>query len=95
MFDNRRIHEVVSNLLINAIKYSPPGGKIIITSEKKDNIIAISIRDLGIGLITDGAGLGLYFSDLIIKMHGGQIWAESEGRDKGSTFSFTLPMNLK
>lgn len=38
-----------------------------------------------------GSGLGLFISRSIIDLHGGQIWAESEGRHKGSTFIVKLP----
>ncbi|MBD3206173.1 hypothetical protein GF319_07495 [Candidatus Bathyarchaeota archaeon] len=38
-------------------------------------------------------GLGLSISRGIVEMHGGEIWAESEGRGKGSKFIFTLPKN--
>ena len=39
-----------------------------------------------------GMGLGLSVAKAMIELHGGRIWAESEG--KGSRFTFLLPMNL-
>ncbi|MFX1499136.1 MAG: sensor histidine kinase, partial [Promethearchaeota archaeon] len=39
----------------------------------------------------EGAGLGLYLSKEIVNLHGGQIWVESLGRYKGSTFVVKLP----
>jgi len=44
------------------------------------------------GADTEGMGLGLYIAHNIIKRHGGSIWAESEGLNKGSTFKFDLPL---
>jgi PAS domain S-box-containing protein len=40
---------------------------------------------------SSGTGLGLSICRGIVEMHGGEIWAESEGRGKGSTFIFALP----
>ncbi|PVH25108.1 PAS domain-containing sensor histidine kinase [Sphingobacterium corticibacter] len=41
-----------------------------------------------------GMGIGLYICEQIIEKHGGTLWVDSEV-DKGSTFSFTLPINTE
>lgn len=40
-----------------------------------------------------GTGLGLVIVKGIIEAHGGTIWADSEGRGKGSIFTFTIPLS--
>jgi signal transduction histidine kinase len=42
---------------------------------------------------TGGTGLGLAICRQIITGLGGQIWAESAGRDQGSRFHFTIPIS--
>lgn len=41
---------------------------------------------------TEGMGIGLFMSRNIVEKHGGKIWAQSEGTNKGSSFFFTLPI---
>ncbi|MFN3385602.1 MAG: tetratricopeptide repeat protein [Candidatus Thermochlorobacter sp.] len=132
--DSERMREVFENLISNAIKYSPKGTCITISSSRRSKIsktatvshagteiknanrnttILVSIQDEGQGLTqddmkklfgkfqrlsarpTDGessTGLGLSIVKKIVELHGGRVWAESEGKGKGSTFFVELPL---
>ncbi len=113
--EKEEIHDVLSNLLTNAINYTLPMGKIEIKTELKEESVIVSIKDNGIGFTEQqkikifqqfgkierygqgldlgigGTGLGLYISKRIVESHGGRIWMESEGKNKGASFYFTLP----
>lgn len=41
-----------------------------------------------------GSGIGLTIAKHFIEAHGGRIWMESEGKGKGSTFTFSLPISI-
>lgn len=51
--DRHRVSQVMSNLISNAIKYSPNADEIIVTVEVRDGIIKYSVRDFGIGIPED------------------------------------------
>ncbi|MBI2050129.1 MAG: PAS domain-containing protein [Candidatus Staskawiczbacteria bacterium] len=48
--DSELVRIIFQNLFGNAIEYTPAGGKITCTAEKKDNDIIIGIKDMGIGI---------------------------------------------
>ena len=52
--DPLRFEQVITNLLDNAIKYSPAGGKIVVNlSQPEPDITELSVRDFGIGIPPD------------------------------------------
>ena len=51
--DPDRLSQVVTNLLSNAIKFSPVNGEVLVTIEKDDNVIRISVHDQGTGVPAD------------------------------------------
>jgi two-component system, OmpR family, sensor kinase len=48
--DAGRVHQIVTNLLTNSIKFSPRGGQITITAERSAGTILIAVADTGIGI---------------------------------------------
>jgi signal transduction histidine kinase/ActR/RegA family two-component response regulator len=51
--DPARIAQVITNLLDNAAKYTPPGGRIALTAETSGDEIVIAVNDTGIGIAAD------------------------------------------
>jgi two-component system phosphate regulon sensor histidine kinase PhoR len=48
--DNRRIQEVLQNLLDNAIQYTLPDGKIVLSAELRNDEVVFTVADTGIGI---------------------------------------------
>ncbi len=110
--EERLIEQVLTNLIGNAVKYSPADAIIAVRLTREKGHAAVSVTDMGIGIGNEqqahlferfyrtkqakdhasGLGLGLYIANSIIVAHGGRMWVESEGANKGSTFSFTVPL---
>lgn len=101
------LREVFINIIRNAIDAMPKGGDIEITTQNKDRMSIIHIRDNGIGMNKDvikrafepffttkgskGSGLGLSVSYKIIQDHGGFIKIESK-ENLGTHFYIELPI---
>lgn len=106
--DEKRIKQVISNLLANAIKYAPEGGNVAMRLDFSKGFAQVSVQDDGPGIPAamkrkifqryyqinrrGGLGLGLFISQWIVKAHRGKIWVDS-GRKRGSCFHFTLPLS--
>lgn len=109
--DPYRITQVLNNLLTNAIKFTEFGrievgyvdeGKMI-RIFVKDTGLGLSENDktklftrfTKLNSFIQGTGLGLSICKAIVDNLGGKMTAESEGRGKGSIFSFTIPNVLQ
>jgi signal transduction histidine kinase len=104
--DEERIAEAISNIVINAVKFTEVGS-VVVTSEAKDDQAIITVKDTGNGIDSElfpklftkfasksekGTGLGLFITKNIVEAHGGKIEAENNREGKGATFKFTLPI---
>jgi CheY-like chemotaxis protein len=108
-----RIAQVLSNLLVNASKYSSPGSEVQLALQRAAGSALIEVKDEGIGMapqqleavfdmfasldkqdgrVQSGLGIGLALTRRLVEMHGGRAWAESAGKDQGSSFFVELPL---
>jgi signal transduction histidine kinase len=48
--DPTRLRQVVANLVDNAVKYTPTGGRVLLAAEARENRLFITVRDTGPGI---------------------------------------------
>ncbi|MDA8087202.1 MAG: sensor histidine kinase KdpD [Nitrospiraceae bacterium] len=104
-FDPLLIEQVLTNLMDNAVKYTPAGTPLEMSARIKEGSLIFELADRGPGIPPGdeerifekfvhgsggGIGLGLAICHAIIKAHKGRIWAENRP-DGGAVFRFTLP----
>jgi PAS domain S-box-containing protein len=111
--DATRLTQVFTNLLTNAVKYTPVGGEVRVSSNVDERGVHVVIEDDGVGIDPEllprifepfvqsarpidraegGLGIGLAIVKSVVELHGGTVEVHSDGRDKGTRITVTLPV---
>ena len=103
--DRAAISRIVMNLLGNASQHCPRG-RLDVSVADSGRYLMVQVKDDGAGIAPEhlprifephqsfrsgGTGMGLSVCRDFVRAHGGHIWAESAGRGRGATFTFSLP----
>jgi len=105
--ERSRVERVFQNLIGNAVEAMPGGGHVMITAERKNGSVEVSVSDDGPGIDAglrpqlfqpfathgkkNGLGLGLALARQTVMDHGGDLWAQ-ESDGKGATFRLRFPL---
>ena len=106
LFDNLIINAIKYSKNMDTITIDAKEDKDFVTVSIKDTGIGITEEQLSHIFDEfykadearhdfDSSGLGLPICKRIVEKHGGKIWAESSGEEKGTTFYFTIPTGSK
>ncbi|MGZ4384082.1 MAG: ATP-binding protein [Gaiellaceae bacterium] len=103
--DGDRVLQIISNLLSNAFRWTPPGGRVGLELSVSDGWVRVAVEDTGPGIPPDeqerifrpfwsrgggGTGLGLTIAGELAQALGGRI-AVSSSVGQGSRFELALP----
>lgn len=107
LLDYDKIKQVLINILQNALKFLPLGGKIRVETKKAGDSVQVIIANEGeripgelmdrlfVPFFTsgkDGTGLGLAVAYQIVREHGGEIRVKSD-KEWGTVFCVCLPVS--
>jgi signal transduction histidine kinase len=99
--DELRLHQLLLNLVDNALRVSPPGGTIEVALAVAGDRVEVTVSDEGPGIpperieriferfVGAGTGLGLAIAREIARAHGGDVTARN--RAAGAVFELELP----
>jgi|GEM_PF-2224672 len=103
--DSRQLTDAMVNILLNAVYFSPPGGRLHLQFNRRKKWVILSVNDEGPGIPADsarhlftpfystkpsGSGLGLAIVHNIVRAHGGRLRARNR-RGSGACFEIWLP----
>jgi signal transduction histidine kinase len=103
--DGDRVLQIISNLLSNAFRWTPDGGRVDVALEQENGAVSVAVQDSGPGIPKDeidrifrpfwtrdglGTGLGLAIARELAAAHGGRIVLDTEP-GRGTCFKLVLP----